>query len=325
MTTIEQAIVLAAGEGSRLAPFTAHRPKPLLPFLNVPLLTHTLHGLARGGVRRVALNAFHLADQMTVYAESNPVPDLDLHVEVEETLLGTGGGLVNLQNWLEEGPFLVTTADIISNINLDALCLRHKECKAQATMTLVPDADTEAFGAIEIDEEGMIVDIVSLLEHSGIAQAVNGSMHLLEPIFLNHLPQDGPSCLVRDGYIPALKSEATVAAYLHDAPWAELGTPEGVLSAQRDALSGRLPIHPEILAMGGEATETNSIVHPTAQVDPAARLLRTTVGAGSVIEAGAHLTDVVVLPGGHAEAGVNLQGALLDTHREITDLQSAPA
>ena len=119
--------------------------------------------------------------------------------------------------------------------------------------------------------------------------------------------------------------EATVAAYLHDAPWAELGTPEGVLSAQRDALSGRLPIHPEILAMGGEATETNSIVHPTAQVDPAARLLRTTVGAGSVVEAGAHLTDVVVLPGGHAEAGVNLQGALLDTHREITDLQSAPA
>ena len=59
-----RALVLAAGQGTRLAPLTAFVPKPLLPVIGRPLVEHTLERLAAAGCEAVALNLHHLGEQI---------------------------------------------------------------------------------------------------------------------------------------------------------------------------------------------------------------------------------------------------------------------
>ena len=296
-----QAVVLCAGEGRRLRPYTERRPKPLLPLHNVPLLRHTLRLLARSGVQRVALNAWYHAEQIQAFAESDPEPDLDLHVERETELLGTGGGLANLAGWRDDGPLLVLTSDVIGPFDLAGLAARHAERDAEATMTLVTDADIERYGAVEMDDAGDLTDIVGLLGRPGTGAAVNGSVHVLSDDFLARLPAASlrASCLVRDGYVPALRDGATVTGFVHAGPWAEIGTPELLLAAQRAVLAGTLPLDPELTAESGRQVPERSAIHAGASVDSSAVLVETVVGPRARVGAGAELRDCLVLPGAH--------------------------
>jgi mannose-1-phosphate guanylyltransferase len=303
--------VLCAGEGRRLLPYTRRRPKPLMPLLNVPLVQHQLFALQRAGVERVALNAWHLAPQIADFAATSPVPGLPLHVEVETTLLGTGGGLANLRRWLLPEPLLLLAGDIVSDFDFAALAARHAGSGAQATMALAPGADVARYGAVEIDADGLLTDIAGLLRRPGRAALVNASAHLLEPGFVRRLP-DGPCCLVRQLYLPAMADGARCAGFVHEGAWAELGEPAALLAVQGRALAGELPVHPRCLELGGRRVG-EGFVHASARVAADARLLGgTIVGPGASVGRGATLSGCLLLPGASVPAGGSLQGEIVD-------------
>lgn len=311
MKVPRQALVLCAGEGRRLQPFTDQCPKPLLPLLNVPLLAHVLRRLARAGVRRVALNAWHLAPQVRAFAAAQPEPGLELHVRVEPRLLGTGGALANLRDWIADEPLLVLAGDILADFDLAALLARHVAAGAEATMALAPRADVRVFGAVEIDDAGRITDIVGALRRPGTRACVNASAHVLEPRFLARLPA-GPSCLVRQGYMQALSAGAPCAGWVHEGAWAELGTPAALLAVQRAALRGQCPVDPDLLAAGGRRDGGESLVHDSADVADDARLLDgTVVGAGAHVGPGAQLAGCLLLPGARVAGGAVLRERIL--------------
>lgn len=104
------AIVLAAGEGTRLRPLTMLRPKALCPVGNVALLDLALDRLATLGLtgpERVAVNACHLAEQIVTHVGDRA------HVVVEPgpRPLGTSGGVANLRDWVAGRPVLLGNAD----------------------------------------------------------------------------------------------------------------------------------------------------------------------------------------------------------------------
>ncbi|WP_433282440.1 sugar phosphate nucleotidyltransferase [Micromonospora sp. CA-244673] len=103
------AVVLAAGEGTRLRPLTAHRPKALCPVGNVPLLDRALDrlaGLGLTGLDRVAVNACYLGGQVVTHVDARA------HLSVEPgDPLGTAGGLGNLRDWIAGRGVLVGNAD----------------------------------------------------------------------------------------------------------------------------------------------------------------------------------------------------------------------
>lgn len=290
MTVPRQAVVLAAGEGRRLRPFTNHTPKPLVPFLNRPLLQGTLEELSRAGVQRVWLNAWHLAEQLVAWAESWRSSTMQVTVVVEDELLGTGGGLANILPRLAPAPLLVLAGDIVADFDFTALAKRHGESGAEATMALTAAADPELFGPVAIDERGLLCDIIGRLGQPGCRSLVNASAHMLEPDFLARFPATGRSCLVRDGYLPALADGATVAGWIHPGAWAETGTPAALLSAQRAALEGRLPLEPGRIDAGGRRHAQQALVHPSARLGRGARL-----HDGSTIGAGARIGDAVIV------------------------------
>ena len=103
------AVVLAAGEGTRLRPLTERLPKALCPVGNVPLLDRALDrlvGLGLTGPERVAVNACYLGDQVVAHVGSRA----HLSVEPGEPL-GTAGGVGNLREWIAGRGVLVGNAD----------------------------------------------------------------------------------------------------------------------------------------------------------------------------------------------------------------------
>lgn len=102
-------VVLAAGEGTRLRPLTALRPKPLLPVGGVPQLDRVLARLASLGLAgpgAVAVNASWLADQVVAHVGDRA------HLSVEpDGPLGTAGGVARLRGWIAGRPVLVANAD----------------------------------------------------------------------------------------------------------------------------------------------------------------------------------------------------------------------
>jgi mannose-1-phosphate guanylyltransferase len=286
-----------------------------MPLLNVPLVQHLLAALQRAGIERVALNAWHLAPQLVAFAARQPVTGLSLEVRVEAQLLGTGGGVANLRDWLLPEPLLLLAGDIVADFDFAALSARHRSAGAEATMALTPAADVARYGAVEFDDDLLLTDIAGLLGRPGVRGMVNASAHLLEPAFVRRLPA-GPSCLVRQGYVPALAEGARCAAFLHAGAWAEIGEPPALLAAQADALAGRLPVHPTLLARGGQRLGA-ALVHPTARIGPDVRLLEgTVVGAQASVGRGASLAGCLLLDGARVPDGLQLRAQIIEPDPE---------
>ena len=90
---IHKALILAAGYGTRLRPFTCATPKPLLPVWGETMIDRVLGQLRERGVTDVVVNAHHLSDQIRAWVEKN-----SLRISYEPEILGSGGALNPLRD-----------------------------------------------------------------------------------------------------------------------------------------------------------------------------------------------------------------------------------
>ena len=117
---IEQAVVLAAGFGERLRPLTERMPKPLLPVWGVSLLERTLRALEAAGVREVAVNLHWMAEPLQAALRGRHGPAA-IRLSPEPEILGTGGALRPLRDWLGDAPFWLVNGDIVWHADLTPL------------------------------------------------------------------------------------------------------------------------------------------------------------------------------------------------------------
>lgn len=105
------AMVMAAGFGKRLRPFTDKVPKPLTKVLGVPLIDVALNRLAAAGVERAVVNLHHLGEQIREHLKDRKQPQILFSQEDE--ILETGGGIVKALPLLGDEPFFTVNAKII--------------------------------------------------------------------------------------------------------------------------------------------------------------------------------------------------------------------
>ena len=90
-----RAMILAAGQGRRLAPLTDHTPKPLLPIAGEPLLVRQVKQLRAAGITDIVINLYHLGEQITAELGDGNSLGVAISYSRESELLDTGGGIVN--------------------------------------------------------------------------------------------------------------------------------------------------------------------------------------------------------------------------------------
>lgn len=120
---MKQAMIFAAGLGTRLKPLTDTMPKALVPVGGKPLLWHVLQKLKAAGFERIVINVHHFAQQIIDYLKANDNFGIDIRISDEtEMLLETGGGIKKaLSLFNQDSPILIHNVDILSNIDLNSV------------------------------------------------------------------------------------------------------------------------------------------------------------------------------------------------------------
>lgn len=121
-------MILCAGLGTRLRPWTLEHPKALVPVGGVPMLKRVVDSLASQGFDEVTINVHHFADQIKDYLNEHSFPVESINISDEtDCLLDTGGGILFAERFLakDDKPFLVHNVDILSNADLRLLYKNH--------------------------------------------------------------------------------------------------------------------------------------------------------------------------------------------------------
>ncbi len=115
-----QAMIFAAGMGTRLKPLTDTMPKALVRVGGEPLIKHVIQNLSEAGVDRIVVNVHHFAQQIIDYLTENDNFGLDIRISDESAgLLETGGGIKHAaQLFATDAPILIHNVDILSNVDL---------------------------------------------------------------------------------------------------------------------------------------------------------------------------------------------------------------
>ncbi len=292
-----QAMILAAGYGTRLRPLTAELPKPAVPVGNRPAAVYAIEHLAAHGVKRMVMNTHYLADELRAALDGVLPPDVELRFIHEPSLLGTGGGLANAWALFDDSPVLIMNTDIIFAPDLSALLKHHRETDAIATMVLRADPRARSFGALEIDQGGRVHRLLGLPEDIGdieVSPYMFTGVHILDARARAALPEDG--CIVRHAYRSWVDSKETVAAVVDTSPWHDMGS----LSLYHQANIG--------LANGTIAWPAvtpqaeRGLIAPGASLGAGSSIIESVVGEGADIKAGVTIERCVVWPGAHVDA-----------------------
>lgn len=343
-----RAMILAAGLGTRLRPMTTVAPKPSLPVGNLPMLRYHLELLKAVGVTEVVINLHWLPEVLPTLLGDGSALGLHLTWSRETEILGTGGGIKQVADFLRAPgePFFVLNGDLLIDVDLRDVLATHHKTGALATMVLREDPAMHKFGTLGVNAQGRIVDFVGRARWEGTEDSEGlitrkglfTGIHVLEPEVLDLLPT-GESCINQTAYPQLVREGQPVFAHFQQGFWSDVGTPERYLEANRAVLGedlpwlNRLPYHlaawgfdgaraygdPSLIpgldaARAAGAVQGRVVLGEGVQVGEGAILAGAVcVGAGAQVGAGALLRDCVVWPGAVVPAGTSLQDAIVWT------------
>lgn len=193
------ALVLAAGAGSRLKPYTDDRPKPMLEVGGQPIIAYNLAMLAAGGFRDVVINLHHLPNVIRAYVGNGERWGLHVTYSEEPELLGTAGALLPLSERFRGATFAIVFGDNVNDLDLSDMLALHRNRRGLATVAVSERADVSQSGVAEVDASDRIVRFIEKPRVSETdSHLVNAGVVIAEPTMLTVLPDRVPLDLGRD-------------------------------------------------------------------------------------------------------------------------------
>jgi NDP-sugar pyrophosphorylase family protein len=232
-----KAMVLAAGLGTRLRPLTNDRPKALVEVGGRTLLEITLRRLSSFGIRDVIINVHHFAETVIEYLEKHDNFGMRLEISREEVLLDTGGGLKKAAWFFEKDsePFVLHNVDVISTIDLRRMLQFHQENQALATVAV---QDRKTARPLIFDSQGRLRGRAEKSTPSGMTALAFSGVHVISPRFLGMMSEEGAFSII-DSYVRLESQGERIVGFRADEYyWRDLGKPENVLQAAKDAETG---------------------------------------------------------------------------------------
>ena len=151
-TSVKKAVLLAAGRGQRLAPYTDHLPKPMIRLAGRPLLEYILLHLRQIGVSEVLIITGHLGEQIRAYFGPGTGVDLQLHYAAQPSPRGTGAATLLAESFVGPDCFLLGWGDIIVvHANYQALATSYREEPVDGLLLLEYVADPHTGAAVYLD------------------------------------------------------------------------------------------------------------------------------------------------------------------------------
>ncbi|MBS1208649.1 MAG: NDP-sugar synthase [Proteobacteria bacterium] len=197
-----KAMILAAGQGTRVRPLTKDIPKPMIPILGKPVLEYIIEHLARHGVREIMLNVAFMHRKIEEYFGDGHRWGVEIgysyegayeHGDILPKPIGSAGGMKRIQD--NSGFFdettLVLCGDAIIDLDIGAALYEHKIKGAIASVVTldVPLSEVKNYGIVVADEEGKIISFQEkpAPEEAKSTLASTG-IYIFEPAALDLVP-----------------------------------------------------------------------------------------------------------------------------------------
>jgi glucose-1-phosphate thymidylyltransferase len=349
---VNAAVVLAAGEGRRLRPLTAYRPKPMLPAANRPILRHVLDAVVDAGVDDLHLVVGYGRDRVQNYFGPS-YRDRPVTYHHQESQLGTGHALLAAADAVEAETLVVNGDELTATGMITDVVAGHGP-DAAATVGVTERARIDQYGAVRLDDDA----VTGIVERpsEGTYRYVNAGVYVVTPALLPfvertatvdgelHLPDALDAAATdRHGAVRGVPTRGILSNVTY--PWDLLGLVETL------AVDGRLPeperspgvhvaetarVHDDATLRAPTVLGPDVTVHPGAVVGPQAALGRgVSVGAnavvahsvvdeGATVGPGATTADTVVGPDARVGAGVTVCGGPGDVRVGTTVHEDAP-
>ena len=232
-----QAMILAAGLGTRLKPITDELPKALVEVNGKTLLEIAIRNLIENDFRRIIINVHHFADKVIDFINNNTFA-ADIYVSDEsDLLLDTGGGIKHAKKFFDNSPILVHNVDIISNLNLKEFYQYHISDDSVASLVvsnrksnrylLFNEADILC-GWQDINKDEKII----VRENSKLNQLAFNGIHILNPHLINSFPDEKVFSVIK-AYLKIAGTEDIHAYVSDEIKWIDVGKVESLQKASQ--------------------------------------------------------------------------------------------
>lgn len=297
--SVDIAVVLAAGEGTRLRPLTRNRPKPMLPAANRPILQYVLDALVEAGVDRIALVVGYRRDRVQEHfgPTYRGVPVMYIH---QEKQLGSGHALLQARE-VVDGPLLALNGDRVIDPGIVADVADAFAERGGPTMAVLDHPDPDHYGAVRVTD-ARVSQIVEK-PREGAYRLINAGIYAFDQKVFDAIeatPRREGELRLPDTIARYVESDEPVRAVHTDGLWVDATYPWDLLYVARRLLGeGWVELSDEAAAPEGAHVASSALVHEDATLQPPV-----VVGPDSEVAASAVVGPEVAV-GRNATVGAN--------------------
>ena len=209
-------VLMAGGAGERLRPLTEKTPKPLLRVGNRPIIDHSVELFRSFGIENIFVTVNYLKEQLADHFDGSGVECV-----AEPRKLGTIGSLA-LIDGLKADTVVVMNADLLTDINLEAMYLKHVQSEAWLTMAVVPYVVSVPYAIVEHQGDA----VTGFTEKPTYNYYANGGIYMLRREIIKSKITKGEYMDATDLIEVLLKENRRVSLFNIDGRWIDIGSPD---------------------------------------------------------------------------------------------------
>lgn len=309
-------MILAAGFGTRLKELTSIRPKPLMEIGNKTIIAHQIAMLENAGTEDIYINLHHHPEQI-IDAINELSPKARIHFSIEETILGTAGGVrrvIDKFNIANKNMILLH-GDMICDYDLTHIL------PSFITLVIAKNRMLDGYkGSVSIDDKDAIIELGAHFRSTAkkIASGFFTGIHFLSAEALHLLQKSKSSCLISELYPEWLKEGRILRGEIKELSYEDLGTPERLLKSNIEWCQDENFAY---LGRTEQAREDKKRIYfgKGIKIHKSAHFIAPLViGDGAIIEANARLgPNAIIGPHSHVGEGAALSNCLLMSKTRI--------
>lgn len=278
-----QAVIIAGGKGTRLAPLTYNNCKPMLSLVERPFLDWMVERCREAGIIDILINVYYQGHQVQDYFGDGSKFGVQIRYIEEAEPLGTAGAMKLAEPYFTGDSLVVFNADILTDLNLQTLIQAHQQSQAKATLALARVGNPTAYGLVELapgnssqTKVSAVHPVQAFREKPSAAEAaelgidtINAGTYVLEPDVFANYPVGIPLSFEQTVFPKLLEQQQPMVGLIWEGYWRDLGTPAKYYQGQIDILTGEMPYNRTAIA---QEKAPGVWVAASAEVDPAAQL-----------------------------------------------------
>lgn len=226
---LNKVVILAAGRGVRMRPFTYETPKSLLSIHGRPLLEHIINLLRTYELRNIYILVGYLKEKIKEYFSDGAKFGVNIqYIEQEKKDIGTAGALRYFKSILQnEKNFLFLYGDVLAEINLSDFIDFHQKYSNLATVALTSVEDPSIWGAVKLQG----IKAVDFKEkqhkkHTPESHLISAGIYMLNSQIFDYIPNTPKKLSLEKDILPQLITDEKLYGYPFEGAWFDVSTPK---------------------------------------------------------------------------------------------------